>query len=505
MIRSLGGYDVLLQLKTGGMGEVLLARRKGAGGFEKLAAIKTIRGELRDHEELRRMFLDEAQLLARLGHPGIAQVHDFGEQDGELYLVMEYVEGIRFRQLAALRPPPGVAARAMAAACRGLHAAHELRDLSGRELHVVHRDLTPENLMLGFGGEVKVLDFGIALARGRQAPVTELGTIKGKPPYLSPEQLRSEALDRRTDIYSAGLVLHELLTGEPVFTGESVYQVARAIEHEAVPPPSRAAGPLPAGLDDIALRAVAKDRDARYATAGELADALERVADADGAPELHDYARDALADDRERHRVWLRDLLTSSALAGGPRGRASGVMTVPLVEPSEPEDDERRRRSWAPAVIALALAGIAAVALLAVDREDEPQSVAAVADLDAAPPAPPPVVVVAESPPDAAPAPTPPDAAPVIVRKRKPPPPEPVNDPQPLPDEPAGFGLLTIAAEPYALVRIDGKEIGTTPIFNRKLPVGDHEVVLVSPDTGAVRLRKTVRITKDAHERVVAR
>src|SRR5262249_40342824 len=158
---------------------------------------------------------------ARLNHPGVATVHDFGEELNTLYMVMEYVAGLAFRDVFELRPPPAVAARAIAEACRGLHAAHELRDLSGTPLGLVHRDVSPDNLMLGYDGHVKVIDFGIALIKNRQAPVTEFGTVKGKPPYMSPEQVKNDAMDRRSDVFSLAVVLWEMLTNRSLFEGDS--------------------------------------------------------------------------------------------------------------------------------------------------------------------------------------------------------------------------------------------------------------------------------------------
>ncbi|MCA9678914.1 MAG: serine/threonine protein kinase, partial [Myxococcales bacterium] len=326
MGRTLGAYEVLHAIKAGGMGEVLLARRRGPAGFEQLVAIKTILPSLTSHAKVRTMFLDEARLLARLSHPAIANVHDFGDQDGQLYLVMEYVPGLRFRELTTLRPPPAVAARAVAEACRGLHAAHELRDLHGAPLGVVHRDLSPENLMLGHDGRVKVLDFGIALVKGRDT-VTEHGTIKGKPPYMSPEQVRNRPLDRRSDVFSAALVLHELLTGEPVFGGDSLYGVARAVMDDPIAPPSAKAGPLPAGLDDAVMAALVREPDGRTPSAAAFADELERVASQIGGESLEAWAERTLVRERELHRQWLAAILAGD---GDSKriGRASGVLTA---------------------------------------------------------------------------------------------------------------------------------------------------------------------------------
>ncbi len=359
---ALGGHEVLYQLKAGGMGEVLLARRRGPSGFERLVALKTIRAELRGQDPLRRMFLDEAQLLARLSHPAIAQIFDFGEDDGVLYLAMEYVAGVSFRDLVAQRPPPAVSARAMAEVCRALHAAHELTDLAGNPLVVVHRDVSPDNLMLTFDGQVKVLDFGIALMRGRQAPVTEYGTIKGKPPYLSPEQIKNVPVDRRTDVFAASVVLHELLTGVQVFDGDSVYAIARSIELDEVAPPSVAAGPLPAGLDEAVMRGMERDAERRWQSTDELARALDQVAAGVGGETLAEYAARQLGDEHRRHREWLRVVIEERGTGRRSSGRASGVLTAraAVFDPDAPTLDgtlpgRGRRR------ILVALLGAAAV------------------------------------------------------------------------------------------------------------------------------------------------
>ncbi len=343
----LGDSEILHALKSGGMGDVLLARRRGKSGFEQLCAVKTIRGELAAAPLARTMFLDEARLLARLTHPAIAQILDFGDHDGALYMVMEYVAGQHFRRFGERRPPPAVVCAAMAAACRGLHAAHELRDLGdGHLLGVVHRDISPDNLMLGFDARVKVLDFGIALVKGRQAPVTEFGVLKGKPPYMSPEQVKNQALDRRSDVFSAGVVLWELLAGRPLFDGDSIYAIARAVEHQVIEPPSRWCGPLPPDLDDVVMASLERDRDRRLATAAALAEVLERIAAGSATESLEAWTERELAADREQHRTWLARILASSGpmkAAGRPTGTVTAMGDGPLVTGAQTHDHDAGR------------------------------------------------------------------------------------------------------------------------------------------------------------------
>lgn len=327
-MQRVGAYEVLYELKSGGMGSVLLARRRGPGSFEKLVAIKTIRAELAAAPQVRAMFLDEAALLARLGHPAVAAVHDFGEEGKNLYLVMEYVAGVSLHGvLDHVLPPPHIAARLVAEACRGIHAAHELRDLQGNLLGVVHRDISPDNLLLGFDGHVKVIDFGIALIKGRQAPVTEMGMLKGKPPYMSPEQIKNEPIDRRSDVFALGAVLWEMLVGEPLFTGDSIYAIARAVEHQEIERPSaRVAGLLP-GLDSIVLEALQRDPARRTPTAAALAARLDEVVAAAEGETLAEWSHRELATQREEHRRWLAQVMSGGESAR-KAGRATGAVTA---------------------------------------------------------------------------------------------------------------------------------------------------------------------------------
>ncbi len=327
-MKKFGAYEILHELKSGGMGSVLIARRRGPGAFEQLVAIKTVRAELASTPAVRAMFLDEAAILARINHPGIATVHDFGEDNGTLYMVMEYVAGIPFRDLVEHQPPPEVLARAIAEACRGLHAAHSLRDLAGHPLDLVHRDISPDNLMLGFDGHVKVIDFGIALVKkNRQAPVTEFGTVKGKPPYMSPEQVTNEPMDRRSDVFSLAVVLWELLTHRQLFDGDSIYAIAYAVGNQPIVPPSQALGhALPIGLDAVVMNALDRDLARRTPTAAAFAEQLEQVIQQAGGETLEAWAERALAKARDDHRAFIANITSGSELPKSV-GRATGQVT----------------------------------------------------------------------------------------------------------------------------------------------------------------------------------
>jgi hypothetical protein len=334
VVQRFGSYEILYELKTGGMGAVLLGRRRGPGAFEQLVAIKTILAEHAKTEAVRAMFLDEAALLARLSHPAVATVHDFGEDGHTLYMVMEYVAGIAFRDVIELAMPPTVAARAIAEACRGLHAAHEVHDFAGHNLGVVHRDISPDNLMLGFDGHVKVIDFGIALVKNRQAPVTELGTLKGKPPYMSPEQVKNEAIDRRSDVFSLAVVLWEMLTGRGLFTGDSIYAIALAVDQQEIVPPSQVIGePLPFGLDAVVMNALDRDPARRTPSAAAFAEQLEEVIQSSGDETLEAWAARALAERRAAHRVWLASVVAGKD-APRPIGRPTGSVTALAPRPA---------------------------------------------------------------------------------------------------------------------------------------------------------------------------
>ncbi|MBX3219949.1 MAG: serine/threonine protein kinase [Labilithrix sp.] len=302
-------YELLGELASGGMATVYLGRRRSGAGA-RLVAVKSIRQELAADDAFAAMFLDEATLTAKIKHPNVVATLDVVSAEGKLLIVMEYVEGLSLAKLLELAwgrkasVPPAVAVRVLTDVLRGLHAAHELVDERGRALSVVHRDVSPQNVMIGLDGVARILDFGVAKAAS-QRHVTERGEIKGKLSYMPPEQQLGEAVDRRSDVYAAGVVLWELLVGRRLFTARDDDELARLVFEGRVDPPSLASGQrVPAALDHVVLRALAHRREDRWWSAeqmaNELRDALEPAPRGDVVATLKGIARDELAA-RARH------------------------------------------------------------------------------------------------------------------------------------------------------------------------------------------------------------
>jgi len=277
-----GKYSLLGHLATGGMAEVYLARQAGLHGFEKIVVIKRVRPEMTDRETTE-LFLDEARLVASLEHSNIAQVYEIGMVSDSYFFVMEYVHGADLRQVmeASLRREKRIsladAVYVMIGVCAALHYAHEKRDSDGNPLDIIHRDVSPSNVLLSHDGAVKVCDFGIAKAANRQTE-TNRGVLKGKFSYMSPEQCRSEEIDRRSDIFAIGILLYELTTLSRLFNAPSDFELLRTIVEEPVPPPSTRAADYPPELERIVLRALSRQREDRYATAQEMQLELEAFA-----------------------------------------------------------------------------------------------------------------------------------------------------------------------------------------------------------------------------------
>jgi serine/threonine protein kinase len=275
-------YDLLFQVAEGGMGSLWLARQHGKHGFDRIVAIKTILPKLASDPGFQQMFLDEARVVSRIEHPNVAQVLDLGEERGVLFLVMEWIDGESLVKLgrAVAREtnatiPFGILGRIMVDACAGLHAAHELTDDEGLPLGVVHRDVSPHNLLVGFRGTTKVIDFGIAKARNRVAQDTSVGSLKGKLAYMAPEQAMGLGVDRRTDIWSAGATIYSFLAGRVPYNASEPVAVFRRIAAGLPPAPLPESVPEP--LRRVVERALELDVTKRFETAREMGAALEKA------------------------------------------------------------------------------------------------------------------------------------------------------------------------------------------------------------------------------------
>ncbi len=264
-----GKYQLLKKLARGGMGQVFLARSDGAKGFEKLLVIKRILPHLIEDEEFLNMFFDEARLAARLNHPNIAQIFELGDVEGSHYIAMEYVAGEDVRRLErhAIKMgkplPLGLICRIIADAAGALDHAHKAKDGTGQPMHVVHRDVSPQNILVGFDGGVKLIDFGVARAAGR-IQLTTSGVLKGKYPYMSPEQMDGQTIDHRSDIFALGIVFWELLTGKRLFKGDDDLMTMRLVRECIVPLPSSINPKLPKKLDPVVMESLARSPDNRY-------------------------------------------------------------------------------------------------------------------------------------------------------------------------------------------------------------------------------------------------
>lgn len=283
---ELGGFQILSELATGGMGTVYLGHRTGLAGFGQPAAIKIIHPHMAQERAFVEMFVDEARIASCIHHPNVCKVLDFGKAQGTFYLAMEYLLGETWASTsrglaghaACGRLAPKLLAHVIAQACEGLHAAHEAVDQRGVQLQIVHRDISPQNLFVGYDGSVRVLDFGIASAADR-LHTTRYGTVKGRYAYMSPEQMLGDHVDRRSDIWSLGVVLREGLTGKGVFRRATEAETVYAVTHRVLPAWEVEVHPE---LKRITDKAMHWERDQRYASARELGQDLARFASSPG-------------------------------------------------------------------------------------------------------------------------------------------------------------------------------------------------------------------------------
>jgi len=502
-----GKYYLCERLASGGMAEIYLAKLVGPGGFEKQLCIKQISAELGRERAFVDLFVAEAKTLVSLSHGNIVPVYELGVVDDTYFIAMEYVDGPTLSELLrtldkrgqVLEPP--MAAYVAGELLKGLDYAHRKSD------GVIHRDLSPRNVLVSREGEVKLVDFGLAVAAG-SAMRGRAGRPAGSYPYMSPEQVRQEALDVRSDLFSAGVLLWEMLTGHYLFARDDEEATLAAVLEGEIPAPSAVRAGVPAELDRICLLLLARDREQRWGSAGEVVAALTRFAYSLEPPvtagalatlvarTCPPVKRDRPASEVDLSEPGSVDLLLRTrpmALRDRPAtvrtiaaqeefqealSRATPMMPIAaleqaIAEPEAPPPAEvrsspppRRRRALVVGVVALAAAGAAALAFAA--RGGDRRSAAA--PIDAAPrvaAAAPAAADAAPPPPDAAPPPARPDAGP-HGKSVKPPPPH-------------GSGSLTVGANPWADVLVDGKKIGEAP-GTFSIPAGPHTVELRNRD-----------------------
>jgi serine/threonine protein kinase len=316
-----GAYELLAPLAVGGTAEIFLARWRAAG-HERLVVVKQLLPAHADDPEFVDMFLDEARFGSQLAHENIAQTFELGQVGGRHFIAMEYLAGLTLGHLAAKargRLPGGLPAELcagiVAQAARGLHHAHELLQPDGSPWKIVHRDVSPQNLIVTFDGHVKLVDFGIAHAAVREAR-TKTGMIKGKFAYMAPEQCLGRPVDRRTDVFALGVVLYECVTGQRLFKRKSSYETYQAILKHDIPAPTQVNPVLDPGLEPVLLRALVRDADGRYPTAAAFADALDGWVAARGAyvgtDAIRSFYRRVFKDEVEQHEARLRQILAGA-------------------------------------------------------------------------------------------------------------------------------------------------------------------------------------------------
>ena len=336
----LGRYTLLAKIGHGGMADIYLARQAGPRGFERLCALKVMKELIAGADDHYDMFLDEARIAAQLSHPNIAQIFDFGEEQGRLYIAMEYLAGETLRAVIkkAGELPLNFAAQWISLAAGALDYAHCCKDVAGRSLNIVHRDISPENLFVTYQGALKVLDFGIAKASMRTTQ-TAAGLVKGKVAYMSPEQLQGRELDGRSDVFALGMVLYELLAGPP-FDRKSAAPVEFLTGMRPLPSVREKNPAVPPGLEQIVSGALERDRDERIHSALELQRMLEawlRENDAVSASSVSSWMEERFA-----QRVADRAALVQDALSGA---------LAPAKPPGPSPSDARPRTEPVPVLV----------------------------------------------------------------------------------------------------------------------------------------------------------
>jgi serine/threonine protein kinase len=345
------------------MATVYAVRQVGAHGFERIVVMKRVHPHLVQNREFHDMFLDEARLSSLVKHPNIVHVIDVAEDQGELFLIMEYVESVSLAQLIRglerERIPPPLVTRILCDVLAGLNAAHEAVDLRGNAMNIVHRDVSPQNVIVGVDGTSRLIDFGIAKASSRLTPTTT-GMLKGKFGYMAPEQIRQQALDRRVDVFAAGVVLHEALTSSRLFAAGDEADALLGVLVREVPDPSSVVPGLPKEIDAVVQRALARDREERFATTGDFARALEAACPPASPREVASLVGRVCADTLRERRQRLQaalDLPVGGTPVTGLAGPAP--VEVPIGRPAGYAREWRRGMLVGALVLFAAAVGVA--------------------------------------------------------------------------------------------------------------------------------------------------
>jgi serine/threonine-protein kinase len=330
-------YRLIAEIGRGGMANVYLAVARGPAGFNKLVVIKKTRKDLVTEGDAVAMFLDEARLAARMNHPNVVQTYEIGQDEGRYFIAMEYLDGQPYsRVLSRLKHqmPLALHLRVIADLLAGLHHAHELRDFDGTPLGVVHRDATPQNVFVTYEGSIKVVDFGIAKAMDSIAE-TRTGVVKGKVTYMSPEQVRGEKLDRRTDVFAAGVMLFEAIAGRRMWDDMPDVTIVHELMYDHIPRIASAVTNVPPELSRICDRALAAKRDARYSTALEMARDIEawlaHTGQQASARDVGEFIAPAFEPERQRVRSVIEAQLRDVRWTGiQPRATSMELPTIDM-------------------------------------------------------------------------------------------------------------------------------------------------------------------------------
>ncbi|MBL8602345.1 MAG: protein kinase [Myxococcales bacterium] len=339
----IGKYDIISEIGTGGMAAVYLARSAGRAGVRRLVAIKVMHPHLSQDEQFVDMFLDEARVASAIHHPNVVPIIDVGQEDNLIFLVMDYIEGDSFSNVEKVavnlrrRIPVGITLRVCLDALSGLHSAHEMCNAEGQHLKIIHRDVSPQNIVIGVDGSSRIVDFGIAKAESRNTH-TQVGMIKGKLNFMAPEQLRSQPLDRRVDIFGMGVTIWEAITLRRLFAGDNDFETATRILKGEYPSLLDFDPKLPPALDQIVRQSLRPNPDERFSSAEDFAEAIEQhlkpqvASHRDVAAFISGVASQKLERERKAVREWASggddDPMAATMVEGGRRGRVEAPVDV---------------------------------------------------------------------------------------------------------------------------------------------------------------------------------